>query len=245
MESKDSKLNLEETLIPYSDSFDLKKNNELEYILRLGNPYLFEKQILLSRSSPYDSDSLETISDNLNELVNWYHSTVYSLQKDILNKNETILREPKTFVSGCLFDLLNKNFDNAKNMLLACDIILLKDNFVYRYLLKENVFLKIYSYVDSDILKLQPEQTYFDSLKEILCIITNPKRLAVVYGEKAYQKSLILSGELSFLLQNLFSSSMLDVKIRKIEQFYDLKWINILGYEDADRILTHIFEVHQ
>lgn len=244
MENKDSKLNLEETLIPYSDSFDFKKDNETDYILRLGNPYLFEKQILISRTSPYDYDSLEKLSNNLSEVVNWYHSTVYNLQKDILSEEETVLKKTDQVASGLIFDALHKNFENSKEMLLACDILLLKDGYVYRYLLNENTFLKIYSYDSSDIIKLQPEQAYYDSLQEMLCIIVNPKRMAVALGEKAYQRALILSGQLSFLLQSLASSPNAEIKLRKIDQFYDLKWLNILGYEDADRILTDIFEIH-
>ena len=244
MENKDSKLNLEETLIPYSDSFDFKKDNETDYILRLGKSYLFEKQILISRTSPYDCDSLGELSNNLSEVVAWYHSTVYSLQKDILSEEETILKKTDQVASGLVFDSLNKNFENSKEMLLACDILLLKDGYIYRYLLNENAFLTIYSYDPSDIIELQPEQAYYDSMQEMLCIIVNPKRLAVALGEKAYQRALILSGQLSFLLQSLSSSQTSDIKLRKIDQFYDLKWLNILGYEDADRILTSIFEIH-
>lgn len=244
MENKGSKLNLEETLIPYSDSFDFKKDNETDYVLRLGNSYLFEKQILISRTSPYDCDSLEELSNNLSEVVEWYHSTVYNLQKDILSEEEKLLKKTDQVASGFVFDLLNKNFEKSKEMLLACDIILLKDGYIYRYLLNENVFLKIYSYDSSDVIELQSGQVCYDSIQEILCIIVNPKRLAVALGEKAYQRALILSGQLSFLLQSLFSSQTYDIKLRKIDQFYDLKWLNILGYEDADRILASIFEIH-
>lgn len=130
MEFKDSKLNLEETLIPYPDSFDLQKNNETQYFLRLGNAYQFEKQILLSRSSKSDYDSLEMIAQNLAETIDWYHSTVYSLQKDILSDNEEILKKNNELASGNLFDILHKNFEMAKEMLLACDIILLKNGIV-------------------------------------------------------------------------------------------------------------------
>lgn len=244
MENKGSKLNLEETLIPYSDSFDFKKDNETDYVLRLGNSYLFEKQILISRTSPYDCDSLEELSNNLSEVVEWYHSTVYNLQKDILSEEEKLLKKTDQVASGFVFDLLNKNFEKSKEMLLACDIILLKDGYIYRYLLNENVFLKIYSYDSSDVIELQSGQACYDSMQEILCIIANPKRLAVALGEKAYQRALILSGQLSFLLQSLFFSQTYDIKLRKIDQFYDLKWLNILGYEDADRILASIFEIH-
>ncbi|MCG2396460.1 hypothetical protein K4S31_12090 [Staphylococcus epidermidis] len=242
MQNKDSKLNLEETLIPYPDSYDLQKNNEIQYITRIGKPYMFEKHILLSRSSIYDNEDLLLYEDNVKDLVDWYHSTVYNLNTDILDENN-IVKSPSDFLINQTLERIHKNIENVQDHLLFNDIIVLKNNKVYKYLLNKNLLLQIYTYNSDEVtFRNDVEEQYFTNSNEVICILTNPKRAATILGEKSYQKSLISSGELSYIIKSQIDYTT--IKLREVLYFYDFSWLAMLGYEDSDKVLTHIFEIH-
>ncbi|MCU7558624.1 hypothetical protein [Macrococcus capreoli] len=246
MENHDSRLSLEETIIPYDDSFDLEKNNEIDYILRLQRPYSFEKQSLISRTSRYDNIDLGRLNSELKDLIEWFHSTVYNLNLEILSDENNIIKDLSMSVADKVFQNMRENIESINLHLMLCDIYVLKNGGIYKYLLAQNIFIKMYNYNNEDLPFIQEyEKKWQEQAEEIICIVANPKRIAILLGEKSYQESLIKAGELFYILQNLISGLKLGIKVREIKNFYDLDWLKLLGYEDNSKIITHILELHK
>ena len=244
-EDKNSYLELEETLIPYPDSFEIAKNNEISYILRLDNPYEYEKLILKSRVTKYDNEDYTTIGSRFKNLVNWYHSTVYNYNDEILDENNHLIFETSVAISKNIFEQLFVNKNMIKEQLFYNDLYLIKDNKFYRYILSRNSFIyrgTCNEQAIKDNIIFSDDLTHFAD--ELLLILSNPKRGAKVYGERSYQNCIYTSGELAQIIVAIGSSKNSIFRMRKHINIYDLSLLNHLGIEDGNSIITSIFEIH-
>ncbi len=243
-EFEESYLELEETLIPYPDSIDLAMDNNRAYMLRLMRPFHFEQQILLSRLTPYDNESYESVKKRLYDVVEWYHSTVYNYEDSILDKKNNLLKEPEDFLSGNIFQQLYCNLESAKEYLFFTDMYLISRNRLYRYILSRNKFLfrrnvkkeeLLNGVVSSDSMSVKAE--------EFIILLAQPKRGSGIYGEHAYQETLLSAGALSQLLQFL-ASAVSELKMRMHNVFYDAILLQSFGIEDHNSVPVGMYEIH-
>lgn len=240
-----SYLELEETLIPYPDSFDIQKSNETDYLLRVGRPFQYERLVLSSRFTTHDNEDYQTLQTRFAELVNWYHSTVYNFNDDVLEEENGLVFPTDIAASGAVFDQLHRNESAVRAHLLFNDIILVRDRCAYRYILERNSF----------ILKGRCRETNLaeciigaDDLTcrsdEYLLLLSHPRRGAVVYGEKAYQASLLHAGELTQIIVAVASSQSKSLRVRKHSDCYDALLLAQIGLEGTGAVVAAVFEVH-
>ncbi|MDY2941134.1 MAG: hypothetical protein SOS98_02225 [Varibaculum sp.] len=242
---EESFLELEETLIPYPDSIDIVCNNETQYLLRLERPFQFEKQILMSRLTPYDNEDYTSILSRFKDVVDWYHATVYNYENSVLNENGNLICSVETFCFGKIFSQMSSNIKAVEEILFYNDIMLVSGQKYYRYILSRNQLL-FRGTLDKD--KLIDTVIDHDELSgaadEMIIILTHPKRGANVWGEQSYQKALVSAGELVHLIQLLFSHEK-DAGLRMHKCFYDYKLIGQFGLEDDGSIPIALFEYHR
>lgn len=241
---EESYLELEETLIPYPDSIDLAMDNNRAYMLRLMRPFKFEQQILLSRLTPYDNESYESIKKRLSEVVDWYHSTVYNYEDTILDKKNNLMKDSKDFLCGNIFQQLYCNMKSAKEYLFYTDLYLISHNKLYRYILSRNKFLFRRNIKKEILLNgIVDKDSMSDEADELIVLLAQPKRGSILYGEHAYQETLISAGALSQLIQFL-ASSVSDLKMRMHNVFYDTIFLQSFGIEDDNSIPVAVYEIH-
>lgn len=242
---KGSFLELEETLIPYPDSIDIGCNNETQYLLRLERPFQFEKQILLSRLTPYDNEDYSSILSRFNDVVDWYHSTVYNYEDSVLSENGNLICSVEKFCFGKIFSQISSNSKAVEEMLFYNDLMLVSRQKYYRYILTRNQLLfRGMLDIDELIRSVIDHDGLSGVADEMIIILSHPKRGANIWGEQSYQKAMIRAGELVQLIQFLFSQEK-DAGLRMHRCFYDYKLLEQFGLEDDGSIPIALFEYHR
>ena len=240
-----SYLELEETLIPYPDSFDIQRNNETSYLLRVSKPFQYESLILSSRLTKYDNEDHTTIAARFTELVEWYHSTVYNFNDDVLGDENNIIFPPEIALSGALFNRLHANETAVRPHLMLNDLLLVRDGRVYRYILSRNQFILKGMCEASDITRhLIGGDALSGRADEYVLVLSHPRRGAIVYGEKSFQLGLQYAGELSQILISIAGSLGDGLRMRKHMSCYESGMLSAVGLEGGSIVVAAVFELH-
>lgn len=236
---------LEETIIPYPDSFDLQCRNDTDYILRLRNGLRFERFIIESRISPFDNEDFSTLGSRLASLVEWYHSTVYNVNDDALEPENTLVLDAATGASGRIFEQLFANLRVVQEHLLYVDLYVIREMRVYRYIGARNLLLSKMTVSIADLALAIPERRdSFESAIEHIVMVARPKRSAMVHGERALIRSLVAAGELAQIITSIMGSPMSTIKGRRYADVFDRQALAAIGIEGHDTVVASVFELH-
>lgn len=236
---------LEETIIPYPDSFDLQRRNDTDYILRLRNGLSFERFIIESRISAFDNEDFSTLHSRLAGLVEWYHSTVYNVNDDLLDAGNSLVLDAASGSSKGIFVQLHANLAVVKEHLLYVDVYVIRDGRVYRYVGARNLLLyKMTASVAQLVDAIVGAHDSFESATEHIVLVARPKRGAVVHGERALIRSLIAAGELAQIVTSILASPVSTVRGRRYTDVFDRPALATIGIEGYDAVVASIFELH-
>jgi len=236
---------LEETLIPYPDSFDLQRRNDTEYILRLRSGLGFERFIIESRISRFDNEDFSTLDSRLTSLVEWYHSTVYNINDELLEPETALVIDASAGPSGRIFAQLHANLAMVQEHLLYVDIYVLRGGWVYRYIGARNLLLSKMAASVADLAGAIPNRRdSFETAAEHIVLVARPKRSAMVHGERALVRSLVAAGELVQIIASILGSPMSTTKGRRYADVFDRQALAAIGVEGYDTVVASVFELH-